>query len=743
MSIYDKPRSILPIFNPYDFFYYQTLPITLSEADARYMLKSGGSFSGKLNLSVGGRLVNNNGVQPPVVMTSPNTPSGYIASESSFQAANRRAWRLFNYTLYDATNDFTANGAYNGTTGLYAGAVSTTITTPPSTYLGEWAQIEFPTAFILRKFTIYPRISFAFRAPVDFVVLGSNDGTTWIRLFITTGTVWTDYPQNFTISSPTTSYRFYRMAVNQIGIDPSATLLNFSKWILYSNTNENALWFSSQNSVGYYLWPNGDFLWNQSIIWNTTNLSLFPMLIDSTKGLGLTSEPLTRYIGSNNPANQIELGNETTFTFGSSVASIYGGVLAPNGLIYGAPLNSTQVLVINPTTNTTNTINIGSGGWTGSVLAPNGLIYCIPFSATQILVINPSTNTASTFGSLSGSNKWVGGVLAPNGLIYGIPADATSVLVINPSTNTTSTFGSLSGSNKWGGGVLAPNGLIYGIPRNSTSVLVIDPTTNQVSTFGSLSGTLKWEGGVLAPNGLIYGIPRNSTSVLVIDPTTNQASTFGSFIGNDKWAGGVLAPNGLIYGIPFSSTSVLVIDPTTNQVSTFGSLSGSLKWVGGVLAPNGLIYGIPLSSTEVLVIATSQVIIDANGDVIFNVPTFVKTTNPTILEYNVTTANTGLSYNTTTNGIDLNANFAKGRLDPTLNHSLLPFSLSGNNLVNCPEIGNSAGNFEFRMNSTGAGGSLTLTGGTGLLAATAGGSSGQHLVLTINGVNYKIKLENV
>ena len=46
------------------------------------------------------------------------------------------------------------------------------------------------------------------------------------------------------------------------------------------------------------------------------------------------------------------------------------------------------------------------------------------------------------------------------------------------------------------------------------------------------------------------------------------------------------------------------------------------------------------------------------------------------------------------------------------------------------------------MNSTGAGGSLTLTGGTGLLSGTAGGASGQHLVLTINGVNYKIALLN-
>ena len=57
-------------------------------------------------------------------------------------------------------------------------------------------------------------------------------------------------------------------------------------------------------------------------------------------------------------------------------------------------------------------------------------------------------------------------------------------------------------------------------------------------------------------------------------------------------------------------------------------------------------------------------------------------------------------------------------------------------------IGNSAGDLTLNVNSTGAGGALKLAGGTGLLSGSAGGSSGQHLVLTINGTNYKIALLN-
>ena len=70
--------------------------------------------------------------------------------------------------------------------------------------------------------------------------------------------------------------------------------------------------------------------------------------------------------------------------------------------------------------------------WTGGVLAPNGKIYGIPCDASSVLIIDPVTNTANTTAitGLSGADKWAGGVLAPNGKIYGIPYNASSVLII-------------------------------------------------------------------------------------------------------------------------------------------------------------------------------------------------------------------------------------------------------------------------------------------------------------------------
>jgi hypothetical protein len=69
--------------------------------------------------------------------------------------------------------------------------------------------------------------------------------------------------------------------------------------------------------------------------------------------------------------------------------------------------------------------------------------------------------------------------------------------------------------------------------------------------------------------------------------------------------------------------------------------------------------------------------------------------------------------------------------------------MEANSIVNCPQVRNNAGDIEIKANSSGAGGNISLTAGTDLLSATAGGNSGLHLKLTINGTAYKIALLNV
>ncbi len=329
-------------------------------------------------------------------------------------------------------------------------------------------------------------------------------------------------------------------------------------------------------------------------------------------------------INSPNPSYALDVGGTVNVTgnyrvngnvFPEVSTSTYDGYIPSN---FGDPNHMFPE-------NTADTTSMGGFGlgtysndwkWEGGVLAPNGKIYGIPRNSASVLIIDPLANTADTTtitGLGSGGYKWFGGVLGPNGKIYGIPVDSTSVLIIDPVTNSTNTttITGLSGSTKWHAGVLAPNGKIYGIPFESASVLIIDPVTNTANTTAitGLTGGAKWVGCVLAPNGKIYCIPFRSTSVLIIDPVTNtvNTTTITGLSGDGKWVGGVLAPNGKIYCIPHDSTSVLIIDPAsdTANITTITGLSNAQdKWSGGVLASNGKIYGMPRLASSVMILKT-------------------------------------------------------------------------------------------------------------------------------------------
>ena len=113
-----------------------------------------------------------------------------------------------------------------------------------------------------------------------------------------------------------------------------------------------------------------------------------------------------------------------TMPFGFFSGALTSGELS----LFERPV--TDAVLQSGSSDTTSTFGSLSGGskWYGGVLAPNGNIYGIPFGSTTVLKIDPTTDTATTFGSLSGSTKWRGGVLAPNGNIYGIPYSAATVL---------------------------------------------------------------------------------------------------------------------------------------------------------------------------------------------------------------------------------------------------------------------------------------------------------------------------
>src|SRR5690606_16038085 len=122
----------------------------------------------------------------------------------------------------------------------------------------------------------------------------------------------------------------------------------------------------------------------------------------------------------------------------------------------------------------------GSGKWYDITAGPDGKLYCAPLNATDILIIDPASGTAQRANmgvNLSDSAKWSGIVAGPDGKLYCAPMYATDILIIDPATGTaerTNMAVDLSGSNKWYGIAAGPDGKLYCAPHTSLYVLIIE-----------------------------------------------------------------------------------------------------------------------------------------------------------------------------------------------------------------------------------------------------------------------------
>jgi hypothetical protein len=256
-----------------------------------------------------------------------------------------------------------------------------------------------------------------------------------------------------------------------------------------------------------------------------------------------------------------------------------------------------------PIGNQTNTYNQITGissdteKWWGGVLASNGYIYCAPINSSTILKINPNNNTVTEIGSFTNAAyKYMGGVLAPNGKIYFIPCSAASVLVLDPSNDTTYTFGIgqfTAGTFFWGGGALNKEGTkIYCSPSLSIEILVIDVTNDSCSTFGNVTDvSYKYTSACLAPNGFIYCFPSYGEKILKINTDLNTFTQVGTVVaGGSKYYSSVLSSDGFIYSLPNqNTTNIIKFNPITD---TFVDIATTAAYINGAcLGIDGRIYG--------------------------------------------------------------------------------------------------------------------------------------------------------
>jgi parallel beta-helix repeat protein len=173
-------------------------------------------------------------------MTDYTVPSGTV-SASSYYNATFLPWKAFD------DNNTTAWVNLSGTTG--------------------WLQYQFTAAKVIQKYTITPLTGYMTRAPKNFTLQGSNNGTDWTTLDTQTNqTGWSEI-RSFTFAN-TNSYTYYRLNITAVDGDSYITIAELelmasaldTEYKAFNDTNVDAndCWkTASGNTTG---WIQYDFV---------------------------------------------------------------------------------------------------------------------------------------------------------------------------------------------------------------------------------------------------------------------------------------------------------------------------------------------------------------------------------------------------------------------------------------------------------------------------------------------------
>jgi hypothetical protein len=161
----------------------------------------------------------------------------FVASASSeYQGIDgiEDSWMAFNQDTseVDPNPCWTVSGftLYNSD-GTYAGSVSTTALDDGivRTYTGEWLQLECPRPMSVDTIRIKTRSVSLTRGPEEYVVVGSNDGSSWFTVLSITGrTTWTTDGYTEFVQDKT-PYSYWRLIVTKKidGGDPWCSIGEF------------------------------------------------------------------------------------------------------------------------------------------------------------------------------------------------------------------------------------------------------------------------------------------------------------------------------------------------------------------------------------------------------------------------------------------------------------------------------------------------------------------------------------
>ena len=157
-----------------------------------------------------------------VPVMSSNSQNGYVASAQSIYNDITQPWKAF-----DRTSSSIDDGWGSGT-------VATDSEGNPYT----WLQIQLPEAKVANCMYLAPKSSqLISQLPKDFILQGSNDGSTWINLLTETDQVYNDKSWTFENTTAYTYYRLYLTKNQRNGSNISIGQLNL-KYTTYHDTFE-------------------------------------------------------------------------------------------------------------------------------------------------------------------------------------------------------------------------------------------------------------------------------------------------------------------------------------------------------------------------------------------------------------------------------------------------------------------------------------------------------------------------
>jgi hypothetical protein len=233
--------------------------------------------------------------------------------------------------------------------------------------------------------------------------------------------------------------------------------------------------------------------------------------------------------------------------------------LGSNDIIYSSPNTTTgSILRLDPKTDRFTLQAIGQNGFYGQAIAPNGKIYCAPLNNSQVLVID-SVSDSYYYIDLrdTTANKYISVVLAGD-YLYFIPFNVSQILRISWKDDNWNYIPTQAGTNKWFSGIYC-NGAVYFSPYNNGNILKIENDNSQKLIPLGFTPFNGWIGAHSIDDRYVVFTPYTETRYIILDTWSDTFTLVSGFpAGSNKALGSVLAENGQIYSIPHELTSVQI-----------------------------------------------------------------------------------------------------------------------------------------------------------------------------------------